>query len=73
MTAVFMESGMTTDRRENDNGNFGVAKNGELHGFLQEAVLAFREGDGAVALFCNALDENLFAAHGGEKEGVKWG
>lgn len=63
MTTVIMETSLTTDGGEDDYSYFGIAKYGKFHGFLQQAILTFGKGDGAVALVSYTLDENLLASH----------
>lgn len=63
--AVVEKPTFTTGIGENNNCNFGVAENGELHSLLEKTVLALRERDLAVALIWYASDSNFLSSHGG--------
>ena len=44
---------------ENDQRDFTVAQDGQLHGLLHQTILALGEGDLAIALICDAGDFDL--------------
>ena len=48
---------------EHNNGNLGIAENGELVGFLEEAVSSFRVSDLTVGGVLYPLDLDLTASH----------
>jgi hypothetical protein len=51
-------------RVEHDERDLAVAELGQLHGLLEDAVLALGERHLAVAVVLDALDLDLLAAHG---------
>ena len=48
---------------ENDERDFTVAQDGQLHGLLHQTILALGEGDLAIALICDAGDFDLLPPH----------
>lgn len=63
VAAVIVQANLAADGGEDDDGNFGIAQDGEFHCLFQETILPFSEGDLAVAFLRNALDTDLLATH----------
>lgn len=54
---------LASTAREHDNGDLGIAENGELIGLLEEAVSSFRVSNLAIGGVLYPLDLDLTSSH----------
>lgn len=65
VAAVVVETVLSVDVVEDDDGDLCVTQDGKLHGLFEETVSTLGEGDLSIAEVLDALDADLLAAHCG--------